>query len=68
MLNIAIIGLGWWGRTHIDAIHNKSDKVKIVRVIDLNTEGSKDYASEQGLKLTANYQKNWKCSTIRKIF
>lgn len=56
MLNIAIIGLGWWGRTHIDAIHNKSDKVKIVRVIDLNTEGSKDYASEQGLKLTANYQ------------
>ena len=40
MLNIAIIGLGWWGRTHIDAIHNKSDKVKIVRVIDLNTEGS----------------------------
>jgi len=56
MLNIAIIGLGWWGRTHINAIHNKSDKVKIVRVIDLNTEGSKDYASEQGLKLTANYQ------------
>ena len=56
MLNIAIIGLGWWGRTHINAIHNKSDKVKIVRVIDLNIEGSKDYASEQGLKLTANYQ------------
>jgi predicted dehydrogenase len=56
MLNIAIIGLGWWGRTHINAIHNKSDKVKVIRVVDLNIEGSKDYASEQGLKLTANYR------------
>ena len=38
MLNIAIIGLGWWGRTHINAIHNKSDKVKVIRVVDLNIE------------------------------
>lgn len=56
MLNTAIIGLGWWGRTHIDAIHNKSDKVKIRRVVDLDIDGVRDYAAEQGLELTANFQ------------
>ena len=56
MLNTAIIGLGWWGRMHIDAVHNKSDKVKIRRVVDLNIDGVRDFAAEQGLELTADYQ------------
>ena len=56
MLNIAIIGLGWWGRMHIDAIHNKSDKVKIHRVVDLDIDGVSDFSAEQGLELTADFQ------------
>ena len=32
MLNTAIIGLGWWGRTHIEAIVGKSEKVKIRQI------------------------------------
>jgi predicted dehydrogenase len=56
MLNTAIIGLGWWGHMHIDAVHNKSDKVKIRRVVDIDIEGTRDYAAEQGLELTANFQ------------
>lgn len=56
MLNIAIVGLGWWGRTHIDAIHNKSDKVTIRRVIDLDTAAHADFTKQQGLELTGAYQ------------
>ena len=56
MLNTAIIGLGWWGRVHVDAVHNNSDKVKIRRVVDLDIDGVRDFAAEQGLELTANYQ------------
>lgn len=56
MLNTAIIGLGWWGRTHIEAVHNKSDKVKIRRVVDIDIDGVRDYAAEKGLELTAHYQ------------
>ena len=56
MLNTAIIGLGWWGRVHVDAVHNNSDKVKIRRVVDLNIDGARDFAAEQGLELTADYQ------------
>ncbi len=56
MLNTAIIGLGWWGRVHVGAVHNNSDKVKIRRVVDLNIDGVRDFAAEQGLELTADYQ------------
>jgi predicted dehydrogenase len=56
MLNTAIIGLGWWGRMHIDAVHNKSDKVKIRRVVDIDVDGVRDYAAEQGLELSGDFQ------------
>ncbi len=56
MLNTAIIGLGWWGRMHVDAVHNKSDKVKIRRAVDVDIDGVRDYAAEQGLELSADYR------------
>ncbi len=56
MLNTAIIGLGWWGRMHVDAVHNKSDKVKIRRVVDIDIEAARDYAAEHDLELSADYQ------------
>ena len=39
---------------HIDAVHNKSDKVKIKRVIDVDVDGVRDYASEQVRELCAD--------------
>ena len=56
MLNTAIIGLGWWGRMHVDAVHNKSDKVNIRRAVDVDVDGVRDYAAEQGIELTGNFQ------------
>lgn len=56
MLNTAIIGLGWWGRMHIDAYHNKSDKVKIRRVVDIDIDGVSGYAAEHGLELSGDFQ------------
>ncbi len=55
MLNTAIIGLGWWGRMHVDAVHNKSDKVRIRRVVDIDVDGVRDYAAEQGLELSGDF-------------
>ncbi len=55
MLNTAIIGLGWWGRMHVDAVHNKSEKVKIRRVVDVDVDGVRDYAAEHDLPLSADY-------------
>ena len=35
MLNIAVIGLGWWGRTIVDVVRGSS-KLRVVRVADLD--------------------------------
>ena len=56
MLNTAIIGLGWWGRMHVDAVHNKSDKVKIRRAVDVDVDGVRDYAAEQGIELSGDFR------------
>ncbi len=56
MLNTAIIGLGWWGRMHVNSVHNKSDKVKIRRAVDLDLDASREFADEHGLELTADFQ------------
>jgi predicted dehydrogenase len=56
MLNIAIIGLGWWGKTHVNAIHGKSDKVKIRRVVDMAPENVRDFVAEKNLELSTRYE------------
>ena len=56
MLNTAIIGLGWWGRTHIEAIVGKSEKVKIRQLVDINIESARDYAIEKNIHLSSDYQ------------
>ena len=56
MLNLAVIGLGWWGQTHLRATHEKSDTVRITTVVDLNAELAKSTANEFGLKAAESYQ------------
>jgi predicted dehydrogenase len=56
MLNVALIGLGWWGQTHIRALHEKSDKVCIDTVVDLNSDLSKKTASEIGARTAPSFE------------
>jgi len=56
MLNLAIIGLGWWGQTHLRATHEKSDTVCITTVVDLDEELAKSTAKEFGLKTAPSYE------------
>jgi hypothetical protein len=37
MLNAAIVGLGWWGKTITDRM-TKSDEMRITRAVDLFPE------------------------------
>jgi predicted dehydrogenase len=47
MLNIAVIGLGWWGRIIVDVVR-QSDKLRVVRVADLSPQ-AQGFAKERGL-------------------
>ncbi|MGE0253207.1 MAG: Gfo/Idh/MocA family protein [Alphaproteobacteria bacterium] len=55
MLNVAVVGLGWWGRTHVRSLHGKSDKVRITRLVDANLDAHRDFASELNLPLSRDY-------------
>jgi len=46
MLNIAVIGLGWWGRTLVDLV-GQSDKLRVARVADVNAQAL-DFVKQRG--------------------
>ena len=55
MLNLAIVGLGWWGRTHVDAVHGRSEKVQIVHLVEPDTARAGAFAAGRELPLSADY-------------
>jgi predicted dehydrogenase len=42
MIETAIVGLGWWGRKIVELVEGKSDRLRIVRAVEPDVEGSKD--------------------------
>ena len=50
MLNAAVAGLGWWGRT-IVARMAQSEKLKIVAAVDIDPARHAEFAAEHGLDL-----------------
>lgn len=56
MLRMAVIGLGWWGQTHLRATHEKSETVRITTVVDLDNDLAAQTAQEFGLKTAASYE------------
>ena len=54
MINAALVGLGWWGQTHVRADAG-SDKLRFVRAIDVAPDNARDFAAEYDLELSADY-------------
>ncbi|MEP4379577.1 MAG: Gfo/Idh/MocA family oxidoreductase [Alphaproteobacteria bacterium] len=55
MLNVALIGLGWWGQNHIRA-HENSEKIRIDTVVDLDPDLSKKTADTIGARTAPSYE------------
>ncbi|MFI4928279.1 MAG: Gfo/Idh/MocA family protein, partial [Burkholderiales bacterium] len=54
MLNIAVVGLGWWGRILVD-LARTSDKLRVVRVADVNPQ-SESFARERALAWSPRFE------------
>ncbi|MDB5957648.1 Gfo/Idh/MocA family oxidoreductase [Ramlibacter sp.] len=54
MLNIAVIGLGWWGRIITD-LARQSDKLRVVRVADVSPSGEA-FAREREIPFSASFE------------
>jgi predicted dehydrogenase len=51
MLQLAIVGLGGWGRRLVESVQGVSHKVRFARAVVTNPDKSKDFAAKHGLVL-----------------
>jgi predicted dehydrogenase len=54
MLNVAIVGMGWWGKTIVNAM-KKSDRFRVVKGVKRRPETELEFAREHGFEIIADY-------------
>ncbi|MEX2455556.1 MAG: Gfo/Idh/MocA family oxidoreductase [Rhodospirillaceae bacterium] len=52
MFNLALVGLGAWGKRLIGSVHGKSDSVRFVAAAARSPAKVADFAAERGIRLT----------------
>ena len=55
MLELAIVGLGGWGRRLVESVQGKSDRVRFSAAVVARPERSKDFAAMHGLSVGSDY-------------
>ena len=55
MLKAAVVGLGWWGRELVGRLEG-SDRIDVLRGVDVNLDATKGFAEASGLPLTDSYE------------
>jgi predicted dehydrogenase len=53
MIGTAIVGLGRWGRSLVEAAHGH-ERLKIVRAVEPDIKGARDFCTRHHLELTSN--------------
>jgi len=56
MINAAIVGLGWWGKSITNAVQDKSRKLRFVHGVTQELDATRDYAQEKGFRLSATLE------------
>ena len=51
MVRAAIVGLGWWGKTIVDAVHGKSDKIAFVAASTRTRGKAEEFCRERKIDL-----------------
>jgi predicted dehydrogenase len=52
MINAGIVGLGWWGKNLVEAVQNKSDRLRFVRGACRDTTPVSAFAERHGIALS----------------
>ena len=55
MVNLAIIGLGRWGRVLVDAVQGKTDLVRFTNAVTRTPSKVEDYCKANSIALTSDY-------------
>jgi predicted dehydrogenase len=55
MIQLAIVGLGGWGRRLVDAVQGKSDRVRFAAAVVPRPDKIKDFAAAKDIRVTSDY-------------
>ena len=55
VLNAAIIGLGWWGRTLVESVQSTGRRIRFTRAATLDPGASTAFAARHGLNVVEDY-------------
>jgi predicted dehydrogenase len=55
MLELAVVGLGGWGRRIVESVQGKSDRVRFSAAVVARPERSKEFAAKHGFTVTSDY-------------
>jgi predicted dehydrogenase len=53
VINAAIIGLGWWGKTIVNAVQGKSARLRFARGVTKELEQTREFGKQHGIALCA---------------
>jgi predicted dehydrogenase len=67
MLNTAIVGLGWWGKTLVKAARDFGAPIKFVRGVSLEPNTVRDFAAEQQIALGTSFEDVLADKTIQAV-
>ena len=66
MLNVAVVGMGWWGKTIVPLI-KRSNKLSVSHVVEVNPARSSDFAREQRVEMVTDFQSLLRDSAIQGV-
>jgi len=54
MLNVAVVGMGWWGKT-ITSLLKGSDKLNVAKAVEVDPSAVADFAVQHGLHVVSEF-------------
>jgi predicted dehydrogenase len=56
MINAAVIGLGRWGQSIVNAVQGKSKRLRIIRGVSKEPDAVRDFAATHGFELSTEFE------------
>ena len=68
MINAAVIGLGRWGQSIVEAVQGKSKRLRILRGVSKEPELVRDFAAAKGFRLSTEFEEAVADPRVQAVF
>jgi len=68
MIDIAVIGLGRWGKNIVEAVQGKSSRLRVLRGVTMEPELARDFAAAKGFALSADFDEAIRDPRVQAVF